>query len=48
VASFLDGFSVAGPQPAMLGWLVVVFVSWVASWFIGSKGRYEIVVIDRR
>jgi len=48
VASFLDGFSVAGPTPALLGWLVVVFVSWVASWFIGPNGRYEIIIVDRR
>ncbi|HUF72512.1 MAG TPA: phage holin family protein [Gammaproteobacteria bacterium] len=43
VAYMLDGFVVAGALPAMLGWLVVVFVSWVAGWFIGPSGRYEIV-----
>jgi putative membrane protein len=48
VASLFDGFSVTGPMPALLGWLVVVFVSWIAGWFIGPKGRYEIVVINRR
>lgn len=48
VASFLDGFTVQGARPALLGWLVVVFVSWLAGWFIGPKGRYEIVVVTRR
>lgn len=48
VASLLEGFTVTGATPALLGWLVVVFVSWVAGWFIGPQGRYEIVVIDRR
>jgi putative membrane protein len=43
VAYMLDGFVVAGAMSAMLGWLVVVFVSWVAGWFIGPSGRYEII-----
>jgi putative membrane protein len=47
VAYMLDGFVVTGALPAVLGWLVVVFVSWIAGWFIGPNGRYEIVV-DRR
>jgi putative membrane protein len=48
VASLLEGFSVAGPLPALLGWLTTVFVSWVAGWFIGPNGRYQIVVVERR
>jgi len=48
VARFLDGFSVASGSAAVLGWLCVVIVSWVASWFIGPRGRYEIIVIQRR
>jgi putative membrane protein len=48
VASLLDGFTVTGATPAVLGWLVVVFVSWVAGWFIGPRGRYEVIVIERR
>jgi putative membrane protein len=48
VASLLDGFTVTGATPALLGWLVVVFVSWVAGWFIGPRGRYEVIVIERR
>ena len=48
VAWLLDGFVVAGALPAVLGWLVLVFVSWVAGAFIGPNGRYEIIIVDRR
>ena len=48
VASLLDGFTVASATAALLGWLTIVFVSWVAGWFIGPNGRYQIVVIERR
>ena len=48
VASLLEGFRVEGALPALLGWLVVVFVSWVAGWFIGPTGRYEIIIVERR
>jgi putative membrane protein len=48
VASILDGFAVAGAGSAFLGWLVVVTVSWIAGWFIGPNGRYEVIVIERR
>ena len=48
VAAMLDGFVVAGALPALLGWLCVVFVSWLTGWFIGPHGRYEIIVVERR
>lgn len=48
VAYMLDGFVVQGALPAVLGWLVLVFVSWVAGAFIGPNGRYEIIIVDRR
>jgi putative membrane protein len=38
-ARFLPGFDVAGLQPAFWGWLVSVFVSWVASGLIEPAGR---------
>jgi len=44
----LDGFAVASGTAALLGWLCVVAVSWIAGWFIGPNGRYEVIVIDRR
>jgi putative membrane protein len=48
VASLLDGFVVEGPLPAVLGWLVLVFVSWAAGSLIGPSGRYEIIIVERR
>lgn len=48
VAAMLDGFVVASGTAALLGWLVVVFVSWVAGWLIGPDGRYEVVIIEKR
>lgn len=48
VARFLDGFSVAGFWSALFGWLIVSVTSTLASWYIGPRGRYEILVIQRR
>lgn len=48
VAWLLPGFAVAGFLPALFGWLIVVFVSWVASWTIGPRGHYEIIIVNRR
>ncbi len=47
VAAMLDGFHVAGLGSAMLGAIVVSITSILASWFIGPKGRYEILVVRR-
>jgi putative membrane protein len=47
VAAMLDDFTVASSLAAVLGWLLIVFVSWVADWLIGPSGRYEIKV-ERR
>ncbi|HEY7841809.1 MAG TPA: phage holin family protein [Gammaproteobacteria bacterium] len=46
-AWFLDGFAINGFWPALGGWLIVSFVGLIASWFIGPKGRYDIIVIER-
>jgi putative membrane protein len=48
VAAFLDGFVVDGFWPALFGWLIVTAVSWLASAFIGPKGRYQILIIETR
>lgn len=48
VAWLLDGFTVSSGMAAFFGWLVLVFVSWVAGRFIGPKGRYEITIVERR
>ncbi len=46
VAHFLDGFAVDGLGAAILTSLVVSFVSWVVSWFVGTGG-YEVIVTRR-
>lgn len=43
VALMLPGFKIAGFWTALGGALVVSIVSWVGSWFIGSRGRVEII-----
>src|SRR5690606_4033047 len=48
VAWMLDGFVVSGFFSALFGWLIVSLVSAVASWFIGPKGRYEVLIVERR
>lgn len=48
VAWMLPGFSVEGFFSALFGWLIVSVVSWIASWFIGPKGRYEVMIVERR
>lgn len=45
VAALLDGFHVAGFGSALLGSLVVSLTSWVASWYVGPKGRLEVLVV---
>lgn len=48
VAWMLPGFTVDGFFAALFGWLIVSVVSWVASWLIGPKGRYEVIIVERR
>lgn len=48
VAWMLPGFSVDGFFAALFGWLIVSVVSWIASWLIGPKGRYEVIIVERR
>jgi putative membrane protein len=47
VAALLDGFHVDGLGAALLGWLVVALTSWLASWYVGPKGRIEVLVVRR-
>jgi putative membrane protein len=44
VAWLLPGFNLAGFWPAFWTALIVSLTSWVASWFIGPKGRIDIFV----
>lgn len=48
VAAFLEGFTVSGFFAALFGWLIVSLTSTVASWYIGPKGRYKVLVVERR
>ena len=43
VAFFLHGFHVHGLGAAILGSIVVSVTGWIGAWFIGPRGRYEIV-----
>ena len=43
VALMLPGFKIAGFWTAVGGALIVSVVSWVGSWFIGSRGRVEVI-----
>jgi putative membrane protein len=43
VAAMLPGFHIAGFWTAVWGALIVSIVSWIGSWFIGSRGRVEII-----
>ena len=48
VATLLSGFVVAGFGSALLGAIVVSLTSLIASWFIGPKGRYQVLVVNKR
>ena len=47
VALMLPGFRIAGFWSAVGGALIVSVVSWIGSWFIGSRGRVEIIRTPR-
>ena len=45
VAWMLDGFVLGGFGPALLGAIIVSLTGWVGSWFIGPRGRVEVMVV---
>jgi putative membrane protein len=47
VAWLLSGFSLGGVLAALAGSLIVSVTSWVASWTIGPRGRFEILGVER-
>lgn len=47
VAALLENFRIAGLGSALLGALVVGFTSWLAAWYIGPRGRYEVLIVRR-
>jgi len=48
VAWMFDGFAIAGFWPALFGSIVVSLTGWLASWFIGPRGRIEVIVVRPR
>jgi putative membrane protein len=50
VAALLDGFELRSFGAALMGSLIVGFTGWIASWWIGPRGRVEMLVVreDRR
>ncbi|HEY8555636.1 MAG TPA: phage holin family protein [Burkholderiales bacterium] len=44
VALLLPGFAIDGFFAALLGSIIVSIVGWLASWFIGPRGRIEVIV----
>mgnify|MGYP001566712121 FL=1 len=47
VAWAFDDFTIAGFWPAVLGAIIVSLTGWLASWFIGPRGRVEIIYARR-
>lgn len=48
VAWLLSGFSLGGVLAALFGSVIVSLTGWVASWYVGPTGRFEILVVERR
>ena len=44
VALLLDGFSISGFWSALFGSIIISIVGWLTSWFIGPRGRIEVMV----
>jgi putative membrane protein len=47
VAALLDGFTLSGLGAALLGALIVSCTGWIASWYVGSSGRFEVMIVRR-
>ena len=47
VAWLLPGFAIAGLLPALVGSALISFTAWVASWYVGPTGRFDLLVIRR-
>lgn len=48
VAWMFGNFTIAGFWPALFGSIVVSLVGWFASYFIGPRGRVELIVLRHR
>lgn len=47
VAWLLDGFQLASFGSALLGSIIVSLTGWVASWWVGPSGRFEVLIVER-
>ena len=47
VAALLDGFHVSGFFSALGGWIIVSLTSWMASGFVGQRGKVEVIAVRR-
>jgi len=47
VAALLGGFHISAFFSALAGWLIVSLTSWIASGFVGERGRVEMIVARR-
>jgi putative membrane protein len=45
VAWLLDGFALESFGTALIASLIVGFTGWIGSWFIGPRGRVEVMVV---
>ncbi|MGH0028225.1 MAG: phage holin family protein [Myxococcota bacterium] len=45
VAWLLDGFTIGSFGTALVGSIVVSLTGWVGSWFIGPRGRVEVMTV---
>ena len=45
VAALLDGFELRSFGAALMGSLIVGFTGWIGSWWIGPRGRVEMLVV---
>jgi putative membrane protein len=48
VAWMFDDFAIAGFWAALFGAIVVSITGWLASYFIGPRGRVELIQVHRR
>ena len=44
VSAMLSGFTVAGFWSAVAGSAIVSLTGWIASWYVGPRGRVEVLV----
>lgn len=48
VAWLLQGFQLAGLGTGIIASILISLTSWLASWFVGPSGRFEVIMVERR